>query len=181
MWNRIARTASVARGLNLWENARLFALLNLAMTDGYIATFDTKYHYNFWRPVTAIREGNADGNPDTVGDPTWTPLAVTPPIPDYDSGHSVEGGVAAQVLEEFFGTDAVSFATCSTTLPSGSTCNDATPVTRHYTSFSQAAEEENGLSRILVGYHFRDAVNKGIEHGRKIAHQAFVHLLRPTH
>ena len=162
------------------ENARLFALLNLAMADGYIATFDTKYHYNFWRPVTAIREGNADGNPDTAGNPTWTPLAVTPPIPDYDSGHSVEGGVAAQILQEFFGTDWVSFATCSTSLPAGGTCNDPTPIIRHYLSFSQAAEE-NGLSRILVGFHFRNAVTTGTEHGRKIAHEAFVHFLTPLH
>ena len=91
-WNRIARTVSASRGLGLWENARLFALLNFASADGYIGSFYAKYYYKYWRPITAIRLGDTDGNPDTVGDPTWTPLLDTPPPPDYDSAHSVEGG-----------------------------------------------------------------------------------------
>jgi hypothetical protein len=178
-WNRIARTVSATAGLTLWENARLFGLLNLALADGYIATFDTKSHYNYWRPITAIREAATDGNPHTGADPTWTPLLDTPPIPDYDSGHSVEGGAAAQVLKRFFGTDTVSFSTCSTTLPAGCNCNDPSPVTRSYTSFSQAADE-NGLSRILVGIHFRKAVTAGIEHGRKIGDHAVNVYLQPV-
>ena len=177
-WNRIARTVSASRGLGLWENARLFALLNFVSVDGYIASFDTKYYYNYWRPITAIRLGDTDGNPDTVGDPTWTPLLDTPPIPDYDSGHSVQGGAMSAVLRLFFRMDNISFSTCSTTLPPGSTCNDASPVTRSFTSFSQAAAE-NGLSRILVGIHFRKAVTEGIKHGEKIALHTFVHYLRP--
>jgi hypothetical protein len=179
-WNRIARTVSAAAGLNLWENARLFGLLNMALMDGYIGTFETKYHYNYWRPITAIRLAATDGNPDTSADPTWTPLVDTPAIPDYDSGHSVQGGTAAQVLKRFFGTDTISFSTCSTTLPTGSTCNDGSPVTRSYNSFSQAADE-NGLSRILVGFHFRKAVQEGIEHGRKIGNRAINLFLRPVH
>ncbi|MDP9145898.1 MAG: vanadium-dependent haloperoxidase, partial [Actinomycetota bacterium] len=110
-WNRIARTVSAARGLDLWENARLFGLLNMALADGYIGSFDTKYHgYNYWRPVTAIQLAETDGNPNSA-DPTWTPLVPTPPIPDYDSAHSVEGGAASQVLKRFFGTDHISFTT----------------------------------------------------------------------
>lgn len=179
-WNRIARTVSAAAGLNLWENARLFGLLNMALMDGYIGTFETKYHYNYWRPITAIRLAATDGNPDTSADPTWTPLVDTPAIPDYDSGHSVQGGTAAQVLKRFFGTDTISFSTCSTTLPAGSTCNDGSPVTRSYSSFSQAADG-NGLSRILVGFHFRKAVQEGIEHGRKIGNRAINLFLRPVH
>ncbi|MCI0626380.1 MAG: vanadium-dependent haloperoxidase [Acidobacteria bacterium] len=150
------------------------------MADGYISSFDTKYHYNYWRPITAVREAATDGNPNTIADPTWTPSVTTPPIPDYDSAHSVEGGAAAQVLKRFFGTDTVSFSTCSTTLPAGSTCNDPLSVTRSYTSFSQAAEE-NGLSRILVGFHFRKAVEEGIKHGRKIADHTVSIYLRPVH
>ena len=72
-----------------WEQARLFGLLNMALADGYIGSFDTKYHYNYWRPVTAIQTAATDGNPNTSADPTWTPLVPTPPIPDYDSAHSV--------------------------------------------------------------------------------------------
>ena len=180
-WNRIARTVSADTGLDLWENARLFGLLNMALADGYIGSFDTKYHgYKYWRPVTAIQLADTDGNPNTSADPTWTPLVPTPPIPDYDSAHSVEGGAASQVLKRFFGTDHVGFTTCSLTLPAGSTCDDASPVLRSYTSFSQA-REENGVSRILVGFHFRKAVDEGIEHGRKIGNRAVNRFLQPVH
>ncbi len=100
-------------------------------------------------------------------------------IPDYDSAHSVEGGAAAAVLKRFFGTDDIGFTTCSLTLPAGSTCTNASPVLRSYTSFSQAAEE-NGLSRIFVGFHFLDAVETGIKHGEKIGKRAVNLYLRPA-
>jgi hypothetical protein len=175
-WNRIARTVSAR--LDPWRQARLFGLLNMALADGYIGSFETKYLYDYWRPVTAIREAGTDGNPDTSADPTWTPLVPTPPIPDHDSGHSVEGGAAAEVLRRFFGTDHIGFRTCSLTLPPGSTCADASPVTRRYRSFTEAADE-NGVSRILVGFHFRNAVEDGIEHGRRIGGRAIDRFLRP--
>jgi hypothetical protein len=178
-WNRIARTVSAAQGLDSWENARLFGLLNLALADGYIGSFATKYHYNYWRPVTAIRAAHTDGNPHTSADPNWTPLRTTPPIPDYDSGHSVQGGAGAEVLKQFFGTDRVGFSTCSLTLPAGQTCSDASPVLRSYRSFSQAADE-NGLSRILVGFHFRLAVVEGIKEGRSIGNRAAKLFLQPA-
>ena len=108
----------------------LFGLLNMALADGYVGSFETKYLYNYWRPVTAIREAATDGNPNTSADPTWTPLVPTPPIPDHDSAHSVQGGAAAEVLRRVFGTDHIGFRTCSLTLPSGSTCADPSPVTR---------------------------------------------------
>jgi hypothetical protein len=177
-WNRIARTVSNDAGLDVWDNARLFGLLNLALADGYISSFETKNHYNFWRPVTAIREGDNDGNRRTDGDATWTPLVTTPPIPDHDSAHSVEGGAAAQVLMRFFGTDDIGFETCSLTLPAGQTCADTSPVYRSYASFTEAADE-NGMSRILVGFHFRHAVDEGIEHGRRIADRTVNRFLRP--
>jgi hypothetical protein len=179
-WNRIARTVSADQGTDLWGNARLFGLLNMALADGYVGTFEVKYELNFWRPITAIRAADTDGNPDTDFDATWTPLVTTPPIPEHDSGHSVEGGVAAQVLRRFFGTDQVSFENCSMTLPAGSTCTDASPLSRSYTSFTQAAAE-NGLSRILVGFHFRNAVEQGIKHGTRIGDRAFRLFLRPVH
>jgi hypothetical protein len=179
-WNRLARTVSASSGLGLWENARLFGLLNLSLADGYIASWEAKYHYNFWRPVTAIQTAATDGNPDTVADPTWTPLQLTYPMPDHDSAHSVEGGAAAEALIQFFGTDHIAFSACSLTLPAGDRCTDPSPVFRSYTSFSQAAAE-NGLSRILIGIHFRRAVEEGIEHGRQIAKRAANLLLRPVH
>ena len=179
MWNAIARTVSASQHLDLWDEARLFALLNVGLADGYIAVFATKYHYRFWRPVTAIQLGDDDGNPATEVDPTWTPLEITPPIPDHESGHSVEGGVAAAILREFFGTNQMSFDACSETLPAGQTCDDADPVLRHYHSFSQASAE-NGLSRILIGFHFRHAVEAGIERGQQIGRFIATHLMRPT-
>ena len=178
-WNRIARNVSANRGLDLWENARLFGLLNLAVADGYIAHFDGKYHYKFWRPVTAVHLADTDGNPDTVGDPTWTPLQQNYPTPDYPSGHSTAGGAASQALEEFFGTDNISFSSCSLTLPVGSRCTDPSPVFRTYQSFSQAAEE-NAFSRILIGIHFRNAVEEGVKLGRKIGKRTANLYLRPV-
>jgi hypothetical protein len=180
LWNRIARTVALAEKLDIWESARLFGLLNMAMADGYIGSFETKYHYNYWRPVTAIRTADTDGNPDTTEDPTWTPLQLTYPIPDYDSAHSVEGGAAAQVLKRFFGTDHIRFSACSLSLPLlQEQCGGASEVLRRYKSFSQAAEE-NGESRILIGIHFRQGVEEGIEHGREIADRAVNRFLEPV-
>ena len=179
-WNRIARTVSADQGLDLWENARLFGLLNLALADGYIAMVDSKNHYNYWRPITAIQTGDTDGNPDTTGDPAWTPLRPTPPDQDYASGHSIEGGAGAEVLKQFFGTDRISFQDCSASLPAGSTCSDPSPVLRSYTSFSQAAVE-NAYSRILIGFHFRKSVEEGTAYGRKIGKRAANLYLRPVH
>jgi hypothetical protein len=179
-WNRIARTVSADQGLDLWENARLFGLLNLALADGYIAMADSKNHYNYWRPVTAIQTGDTDGNPDTTGDLAWTPLRPTPPNQDYASGHSIEGGAGAEVLKQFFGTDEISFQDCGVALPAGSTCSDASPVFRSYASFSQAAAE-NAYSRILIGFHFRKSIEEGTEYGRKIGKRAANLYLRPVH
>ncbi|HWL91375.1 MAG TPA: vanadium-dependent haloperoxidase, partial [Actinomycetota bacterium] len=178
-WNRIGRIVAADEDLDLWEQARLFGLLNMALADGYVGSFETKYLYNFWRPVTAIQMADADGNPDTDVDASWTPLRGTPPIPDHDSAHSVEGGAAAQVFQRVFGTDLISFETCSLTLPAGSTCSDASPVMRSFTSFSQAADE-NALSRILVGFHFRNAVEQGVEHGRSIGDRAVDLFMLPV-
>jgi hypothetical protein len=179
-WNRIARTISPGQGLDLWENARLFGLLNVALADGYIAMVDTKTHYNFWRPITAIRNGDTDGNPATTGDPNWTSLRPTPPDRDYVSGHSIQGGAGAEVLKQFFGTDRIRFQDCGATLPAGSTCSDASPVLRSYSTFSEAAAE-NAFSRILIGFHFRKAVEEGTDYGRKIGKRATNLYFRAVH
>jgi hypothetical protein len=178
-WNRIARNVSALQRLGLWENARLFGLLNLALADGYIGAGDGKYHFNLWRPVTAIHNGDTDTNPDTAGDLTWTPLQANYPTPDHPSAHSIEGGAGAEVLKEFFGTDHIGFSTCSLTMPEGSRCTDASPVYRSYTSFSQAAEE-NAISRIYVGIHFRHAIDEGVKQGRKIGNLAVNLFMKPV-
>lgn len=166
-WNRLGRTLTMDHDLDLWDSARLFGLLNMAMADGYIASFDTKYDDRFWRPVTAIRRAGHDGNRHTHPDRDWAPLVITPPIPDHDSAHAVEGGAAAKVFESFFGTHTSSFEICSSTVPTGGQCSDAAPVSRRFESFRQAARE-NAISRVYVGFHFRHAARAGTRHGYRI-------------
>jgi hypothetical protein len=169
-WSRIARVVAESRGLDLWDTARLLALVNLAMADGFIAGFETRYEFNFWRPVTAIRAGDTDGNEATIADPAWSTLLNTPAIPDYPSTHSVLGGAASEVLRRFFRDDDVAFTTTSGAPFAG--------ITRSYTSFSQAAAE-NGESRIYCGIHFRSAVHDGIKLGNKVGGYTFTHALQP--
>lgn len=170
-WNNIARVVSAARQNSLSENARLFALLNLAGADTAIAVFDSKYAYNFWRPITAIRAADTDGNEDTIADPTWTPLIETPAHPDYTSQHSAYGATAAKVLAFFFGSDEIGFSITTSTAPGG--------VIRSYDSFSQAAEE-NMVSRIYIGYHFRSACRHGFNQGRQVGHWVSHRFLQPV-
>lgn len=179
-WNNIARNLVIAKDVDLWTSTRLFALMNMAMADGYISSFAAKYRYDFWRPVTAIREADRDGNWRTHGEENWFPLVATPPIPDYDSAHAVEGAAAAAVLESVLGRRGSGFSVCSITMPDVTQhCGEDDEVLRSFDSPSAAATE-NGLSRIYVGFHFRDAVEKGIEHGNKIGRYVVATALR-TH
>jgi hypothetical protein len=168
-FNRIARTMIATYNLDAWKSARLLALLQLAEADANIACFEAKFYYNYWRPITAIRLGNADGNANTVGDASWDVLAPpTPPVPDYPSNHSTNGGAGAEILKDFFGTDNISYSQMSSSLPG---------VTRNLNSFSQAALE-NALSRVYVGYHFRNACMKGVEQGNKVGKYVFENYLK---
>jgi hypothetical protein len=159
-WNRIANTVVRERGLDPWDAARAFALVHFAMADGFIVGFHDKYKFRFWRPETAIRAAG-DGNDFTSPDASWQPLLVTPPVPDFPSTHTVLGWAAAEVLIDLFG-DRVRYPMTSLTLPG---------VTRHFRGFSQAAQE-NGLSRIYAGIHFRHAVNEGRRQGRSVGQAA---------
>jgi hypothetical protein len=178
-WNRIARTVSASRQQDDWTAARMLALMDMSMADGYVASFTTKYTYNFWRPVTAIREAASDGNPATQADPTWTPLVTTPPIPDYESAHTVEGAAAATAMAAVLRTDRVRFSACSLTLPAGQTCDDDGAVWRSFATLSQAAQE-NGDSRVWNGFHFRSAVERGLQVGSAIADYAVRTQLQPV-
>jgi len=153
----------------LEENARLFALLNIAMADAAICAWDAKYTYNFWRPVTAIRRGDTDGNDATVADSTWSSFIVTPPFPDYTSGHSTFSGAASRVLARFYGTDNIAFTTGSDFLPG---------VTRSFASFSAAASEA-AISRLYGGIHFRSANEDGLTSGLGIGEWTFTHYMQP--
>jgi hypothetical protein len=169
IWNRVARSVSAQRNTGLVENARLFALLNLAMVDATIACWDSKYTYRFWRPVTAIRIADSDGNSLTDADPAWMPLRPTPLHPEYPSAHACASGAAAKVLTSFFGND-IAFSTATSTCPAG--------VVRSYESF-QALADEIGDSRIYIGFHFRSAVRHGANLGRQVGHWTFHRFLQP--
>jgi hypothetical protein len=170
-WNRIARNLATNQALDLWSNARLFGLVNFALADGYISTFEAKYFYNFWRPITAIRLGDTDGNPNTIADAAWTSFLVTPPIPDNSSGHAVAGAAVAKVFEKFFDNDNVSFNSTSGPPFAG--------ITRSFTSFSQAAQE-NADSRVYAGIHFRSATVDGLRQGDKVGRFVWNHYLKPV-
>jgi hypothetical protein len=172
-WSRVGSIISSLRHYDLHRTARLLALLNMAMADGFIAGWYQKRHYALWRPVTAIRNADTDGNPATNPDPTWLSLRPTPALPDYPSTHSLLGGAAAEILRSFTGQDRFRFCMTSTTsVPAGAE--------RCWNSFTQA-EVENANSRVLVGFHFRSACTTGMEVGRKIGKFAIGHALRPLH
>jgi hypothetical protein len=169
-WNSIAQSIAAARDNTLEENARLFALLNIAMADAAICAWDAKYTFDFWRPVTAIRNADTDGNPATDPDTTWMSFIVTPPFPDYVSGHSTFSAAAATVLPLFYGTQDLPFTIGSDFLPgvyrSFSTCLDAA--------------EEAAVSRIYGGIHFRSASEDGLQAGINIGQWTATHYLRPA-
>jgi hypothetical protein len=169
-WLTIADGVSRDRELSLFDNARLFGLLSIALADAAIVSWDHKYAFSNWRPVTGIRLADQDGNPATLADPTWLPLIATPPFPSYSSGHSTFSGAASRVLEHFFGTDAIAFSTVSDGLPG---------VTRSFTSFSQAAEEA-GQSRIYGGIHWQFDNTVGLASGRRLADHVFFGFLNPV-
>jgi hypothetical protein len=169
-WNEIAQTASISRHLTTLQNARLFALLNLSFADGVIAFYDAKYAYNFWRPVTAIRAADADGNPDTEPDPNWLPeVGNTPPDPSYPGAHAVISAAGATVLDAFFERDHFEFTVTSELLPG---------VERSFSSFSAAAEEA-AFSRVFAGVHFRTDLTSGERLGRDVAEFVLDHFLTP--
>jgi len=169
-WNRIAVTLALEQRNRLSENARLFALLNLAMADAGIAVWDAKFEFRFWRPFSAIPLAGDDGNPATAADPAWTTLVLTPNHQEYPSGHGGLSGAAAHVLGRFFG-DKTTFTHRSDTAPYAP---------RTHRRFSAAADEANN-SRVYGGIHFRSAVREGRLIGDNVGRLAMETLMLPLH
>jgi hypothetical protein len=180
LWNRVFRALSARHGLDIADNARLFAIANLASADGAIGCWHSKYHWNFWRPITAIREAASDGNTATIADPAWTPLfdpatpqfgspLVTPGFPDHPAGHGCISGAIVHTLQDFFGTDKIGFSAVS----------DRTRTTRHFDRFSEALKEIID-ARVWAGIHFRTADIHGAMLGKKIARWLADHHFQPV-
>lgn len=174
-WNRVARILGAERRLDGWELAHLFALLHLAEADAYLTSLESKYYYRFWRPLSAIRFADEDGNPATAGDAGWdvasSVLGVpTPPVPDYPSAHATAGGAAVAVLRSVF-HGRTAFSMASSSLPGAA---------RAFASLA-AASEENAASRVYIGYHFRHATEVGLLQGRQVGRHVVTRALRPIH
>ena len=170
-WNRAWRALSVAKGLGLADNARYFAMLTSASADALIACWDAKYAYNFWRPVTAIRAGDSDGNPDTAPDATWIGLLITPNHPEYPAAHGCFSGASTQTLKYFFGTDEIPFSIDSTV------AGVVTPI-RTYARLSDALAEVLD-ARIYGGMHYRHSTLIGANVGKQVSRFTTRHFFRP--
>ena len=181
LWNRIFRTLATSQGLDIVESARLFAMENLAAADSQIGGWNDKYYWQSWRPITAIREADTDGNPATEADPTWLPLfdpttavcnpplLVTPPFPEHPSGHACATSAFVHTLQNFFGTDRIGFSAFS-----NKSCT-----TRSFDRFSHALKEVID-ARVWAGIHFRTADTQGAVLGRKVAHYLKKHYFHPV-
>jgi hypothetical protein len=180
LWNRIYRTLAASQGLDIVENARLFAMENLAAADAVIGCWNDKYYWQFWRPITAIREADTDGNPATEADPVWLPLfdpatpvppppLVTPSFPDHPSGHSCASSAIVHTLQNFFGTDKIAFIAFS----------NKSGTTRSFDRFSDALKEIID-ARVWGGIHFRTADTQGAVLGKKVAHYLKKNYFQPV-
>jgi hypothetical protein len=158
-WNSIARSLSAAKPLSLTDSARLFMDLNVALMDSYVAVFEAKYHYGFWRPITAIRNGDIDGNEATERDATWQPLVATPTFPEYPCAHCIVDGAAGAVLQSLYGDGPLPEFTLTTTRMPG--------VTRRYTSLREVGAEVDN-ARIWAGVHFRNSAEVADDMGWRI-------------
>jgi hypothetical protein len=169
-WNRVTAIAVTDAKLDLLSTARVFALVSMGLADAYTAGWDSKFHYNFWRPYTAIRAAATDGNPGTSEDAAWEPLMDTPPIHDYPSTHSALGNASATILASLLGTNTGFTMTSPTADP-------AVP-TRSFNTFGEAALE-NAESRILAGIHFRFSCERGLDLGKRIGEWILDNQLKP--
>jgi hypothetical protein len=170
-WNPVVRSLATSKPRTMIDNARLFALVNMAASDAFVAVFEGKYAFNFWRPVTAIRNGDMDGNDATALDPAWQPFVDTPMHPEYPCAHCITAAAVASVLESEFGTGRVS--TISMTSPT------APGVTRRWEQISDYVKEVDN-ARIWGGIHYRNSTEVGERMGREIGRLAAKRVLQPN-
>jgi hypothetical protein len=167
-WNPIVRQLTAIKKLDIVDSARLFALVAITTDDAFIAVFEAKYHYNFWRPVTAIRNADLSNNPATLRDPSWLPLGDTPMHPEYPCAHCITSTAAATVLQSVFGNEIPEVSMTSATAPG---------ITRRWTRLQDYADEV-AMARIYAGFHYRFSNAAAHDMGRKIAQLAVQTQLR---
>ena len=172
IWNRALRDIANTHVHNVGDSARLLALVSMAVADALISSWNDKNFYVFWRPITAIREGDNDDNPHTIGDPGWVSLITTPNYPDYTSGANNFASAVTTMLEHFFETDHLTFSITTTNV--GPTAQD----TRTYNRLSDAAQDVVD-ARVYSGIHFRFADEAARKQGRLVANWTFKNFLRP--
>lgn len=170
-FNQAARQVAQAQGGSLSENARTIALINMAMNDSLVASFLNKYHYNFWRPETAIHAGDTDGNPKTRPDPTFVPFVVTPCFPSYPSNHGSAGNGAAEVLRRLYGDGGHSITLTNPAVPD---------IVLQYVTFRQITADISD-ARVYGGIHFRTDQKAGADLGLAVGTAVFKNNLRPKH
>ena len=169
VWNNVARTVSESRGISTVEKARLFALTNISLHDALQTAFASKFQYGLWRPTTAIRRADEDGNPDTIADPAWTSLIGTPPYPSYAGNMATIGTSQSTVLAMFFGRDDIGFS---------HTWEGAGGATRQYQGFSAMANEQE-RARVWGGIHFTFDNVAGQSIGRSVGAYVFQNIMQP--
>jgi hypothetical protein len=170
VFNLAARQVAAAEGSSLSENARALALLNMASNDSLVASFWTKYHYKLWRPETAIREGDFDGNARTDADATFVPYILTPCFPSYPSNHASGSEGAAEILTRVYGAGGHAITMANPSVPG---------VTFHYRRFNQITDDISD-ARVYGGIHFRFDQDAGADVGRAVATYVYKHNLRPA-
>jgi hypothetical protein len=168
-YGRMLRGIATERNLDLSDSARLLAMSYTALADSFIGCWNAKFHYSFWRPVTAIRNGGIDGNSATVADPTWTPLGVTPAHPEYPAAHACQTGALAATIQAYFGTPNIPL-----------TVNSTVTNTTHSFRSVHELEREVEYARVYAGFHFHHSLVQGLVLGHKVAHNLANNYFQPV-
>src|SRR5262249_28691945 len=170
-YHPFARQIALAKQMSIGDSARFMAMIAIGLTDAYIAVFDAKYHYNFWRPITAVRNGDIDGNPATERDATWQPIDVTPMHPEYPCAHCIASGTVARIVEMVLG---------SAEIPEVAMRSPTAPGATHRWVNVRVFADEVASARIWDGFHYRFSTRVGASMGRQIGEHIVSHVMQPS-
>jgi hypothetical protein len=169
-YHPLIRQLVTAKQMSVSDSARFMALMTIGLNDAYIAVFDAKYHYNFWRPITAIRNGDIDANPDTDREATWQPIDNTPMHPEYPCAHCILSGAVAGIVKEVFGTEDI---------PEIAVTSPTAPGVTHHWATTTAFSQEVADARIWAGFHYRFSTRVGTQMGLQIGEYVAKNVMQP--